>query len=107
MVFSTLTMLYNRHLNLTANFSITSKEALYQLNSHFPFHPAQRQYSFKKFYLFICYAGSLLLCRLFSSCDRWGYSSCCVQASDCGNFSCCRAQALGCKRFSSSSTWAQ
>ena len=59
MVFSTFTMLYNRHLNLTANFSITSKEALYQLNSHFPFHPAQRQYSFKKFLLIY------LLCCVF------------------------------------------
>ena len=46
MVFSTFPMLYNHHLNLTANFSITSKEALYRLNSHLPFHPAQRQYIF-------------------------------------------------------------
>lgn len=46
MVFSTFPMLYNHHLNLTAKFSITSKEALYQLNSNLPFHPAQRQHIF-------------------------------------------------------------
>ena len=33
--------------------------------------------------------------RLFSSCDEWGLlSSCSVQASHCGGFSCCRALAL-------------
>ena len=44
-------------------------------------------------------AGSLLLCRLFSSCSEW--------ASHCGGSSCCRAQHLGCLAFSSSGLWAQ
>ena len=75
MVFSTFTMLYNHHLNLTANFSTTSKKALYQLNSHFPIPPCPKAINFKtRIYVFICCAGALLLHWLFSSCDRWGYS---------------------------------
>ena len=36
-----------------------------------------------------------------------GYSSCGMQASHCGGFSCCRAQALGHVGFSNCDTWAQ
>ena len=47
-------------------------------------------------------AGSLLPRRLFSSCgDRGLLSSCRVQASHCGGFSCLRAQALRHMAFSS------
>ena len=55
------------------------------------------------FYLFFIFghAGSLLLCRLFFSCSRWRVlSSCNVQASQIGSFS-CAAQALGHTGFSS------
>ena len=47
-------------------------------------------------------AGSLLLCRLFSSCREGGLlSSWSVQASHCSGFFCCGAQILGCVSFSS------
>ena len=57
----------------------------------------------KKFFLFIygC-AGFFLLPWLFSSCIEWELlSSCSVQASHCGGFSCFRAQVLGPMGFSS------
>ena len=38
-------------------------------------------------------------------CCMWAFSSCDVQASLCGGFSCCRARALGRASFSSWSTW--
>ena len=50
------------------------------------------------FIFIFAYAGSLLLCRLFSSGDVW--------ASCCGDF-CCRPQALECADFSSCGLWAQ
>ena len=50
--------------------------------------------------------GSLLLCRLFSSCSYWGYSSC-VRASHCGGFPCCEARVLGHTGFSSYGSRAQ
>ena len=54
--------------------------------------------------IFDC-AGSLLLCRLFSSCSKWGLlSSCSVQASHRGGFSYCRAWAPGYMAFSSCSS---
>ena len=54
------------------------------------------------------YAGSLLLCGLFSSCGKWGrLSSCGAWASYCGGFSCCIAQALGHTGFSSCGMWTQ
>ena len=44
----------------------------------------------------------------FSSCSDWGLlSSCGMQASHCGGFSCCRARPLRHAGFSSCSTWAQ
>ena len=66
-------------------------------------------YNFIFLFLFIfsC-AGSLLLCKLFSSCSEQRLpSSCSVQALHCGSFSCCRAQAQGCMAFTICSTWAQ
>ena len=67
------------------------------------------------FYLFFIFghAGSLLLCRLFFSCSRWRVlSSCNVQGSQFGRFS-CAAQAVGHVGFgrcasglSSYSSWA-
>ena len=57
---------------------------------------------FNEFFFQICYllifgyAGSSLLCGLFSSCREQGLlSSCGAQASHCRSFSCCEAQALG------------
>ena len=55
---------------------------------------------------FVC-AGSLSLRGLFSSCGEQGLlSSCDVQDSPCGGFSCCRAWAVGCPGFSSCGFWA-
>ena len=60
-----------------------------------------------QFYLFIGYAGSLLLCGLFSSCGEWGPLSTVV----CGlliahsGFSCWGAHALGHTSFSTCSKW--
>ena len=52
---------------------------------------------FLYFYVFIGYAGSLLLHRLFSvKRERRLLSSCGVQASHCGGFSCRGARALVC-----------
>ena len=49
----------------------------------------------------------LLQCGLFSSCRGQGLlSSCSVQASHCGGFSCCRVQVLGHTGFSSCGSWA-
>ena len=57
--------------------------------------------------LIFSYAGSSLLCRLFSSCREQGpLSSRSVGASHCGGFSCCGAQALGLAGFSSCSSQA-
>ena len=51
-------------------------------------------------FMFGC-AGSSLLCRLFSSCTKWGLlSSCCAQASCGSGFTCCTAQAPGRAGFS-------
>ena len=59
---------------------------------------------FKILIVFDC-AGSLLLCRLFSSCSkRRLLSSCSVLASHCGGFSYCRARALGYVAFISCSS---
>ena len=50
-------------------------------------------------FLFGCAGSSLML---FSSCSKQGLlSSCGVQASHCGGFSCCRAWTPGHQRFSS------
>ena len=59
------------------------------------------------FNLFIFgWAGSLLLCRLLSSCGkRRLLSSCSAHTSDWDGFSCCRAWALGRTGFSSCGTW--
>ena len=47
-------------------------------------------------FFFLSCAGSLFLCRLFSSCGQWGLSSNWgVRSSHCGGFSCCRSWALG------------
>ena len=52
-------------------------------------------------------AGSLLLCKFFSSFGEWGLlSSCSVLVSHCGGLSRCRAQALGHAGFSSCSSLA-
>ena len=52
-------------------------------------------------------AACLLLHGLYSSFGEQGLlSSCSVQASHCGGFSCCRAQALGHSGFCSCGTWA-
>ena len=65
----------------------------------FFFFNVMTQLFFKNnFYLFIfgC-AGSLFLCKLFSSCCEWGLLfSCGARDSHCGDFSCCTEQALGC-----------
>ena len=61
------------------------------------------------FYLFIHFiiiifgcTGSLLLHRLFCSCEQQGLlSSCSAWVSHCGGFSCCGAWTLGCVGFSS------
>ena len=51
------------------------------------------------------HAACLLLYRLYSSFGEQGLlSSCSVQASHCGGFSCCRAQALGHTGFCSCGT---
>ena len=51
--------------------------------------------------------GSLWLCRLFSSCGKWGLpSSSGMQASRCSRFSYREAQALGHIGFSSCRMWA-
>ena len=43
------------------------------------------------------HAGSLWLCRLFSSCSKqWLLSGCGAWTSHCGGFSCCGTQAVGC-----------
>ena len=48
-----------------------------------------------KVYLLLAVVGSLLLCRLFSSCGNGGLlSSCSAQASHCSGFS-CGVQTLG------------
>ena len=48
------------------------------------------------YYLFIFFVSlSLLLVRLFSSCNDRGLLSSCARASHCSGFSCCRAQAPG------------
>ena len=52
-------------------------------------------------YLFLAVLDLCCCARLFSSCGKWGLlSSCSVQASLCGGFSCCRARALGRTGFS-------
>ena len=51
-------------------------------------------------------AGSLLLCRLFSSCGKGLLSSCGAWASHCSGFSCWGAWALRHASFSSCGTWA-
>ena len=57
-------------------------------------------------YLFLAVLSSLLL-RLFFSCgEQKLLSSCGVQASHWGIFSCCRAWALGCEGFSGCASWA-
>ena len=55
------------------------------------------------------WAGSSLLCGLFSSCGETGLllSSCGPWASHCSGFSCCRAQTFRHAGFSSWSTWTQ
>ena len=64
-------------------------------------HPA----SFLLF-IYVGCAGSSLLHGIFSSCGHWGLlSSCGVQASLWGGFS-CGVQALECTSFSSCRTWA-
>ena len=62
---------------------------------------------FKIFTIFIFgFAGSLLLCGLFSSCGRQGLlSHWSAWASHCGGFSCCGAWALE-YRLNSCGTWA-
>ena len=53
------------------------------------------------FNLIFGHAGSLLLCGLLPGCGNQGrLSSCGVQASHCGGFSCCRAWAPGHLGFS-------
>ena len=53
----------------------------------------------KYFYLFIFgWAGSLLSCRLLSSCSMWTYH---------GGFTHRSTQDLGCSGFSSCGTWAK
>ena len=49
-----------------------------------------------KIYVFIYFrlCWVLLLCRLFSACGQWGYSSCGAWAFHCDGFFCCRVQAL-------------
>ena len=60
------------------------------------FFPLNNGFAFFLFNVGVCCAGSSLLRGLFSSCGkRELLSSCSVQASHCGGFSCCRAQALG------------
>ena len=53
--------------------------------------------NFKKYlFIYLCYTGSLLQGRLFSSCAEQGLPFCCgVQASHCGGFSCCSAWVQG------------
>ena len=59
-------------------------------------------------FFFFGYAGSSLLCMLFSSYSEMGLlSSCHVQASRCAGFSCCQAQALENVGFSSCGNWTE
>ena len=63
--------------------------------------------TFLEFYFSFGCAGSLFLCKIFSSFGEWGLlSSCSVLVSHCGGLSCCRAQALGHAGFSSCSSLA-
>ena len=69
-----------------------------------------RFFFLKRFFLLIYfyifgYAGSLLLCWLFSSFREWGLLSSCARVSHFGGF-CCGAGALASVGFSSCSTWA-
>ena len=51
----------------------------------------------KKNYLFLAVLGLCCCARAFSSCLEWRLlSSCGMQASHCGGFSCCRMWAPGC-----------
>ena len=65
------------------------------------FHP----YFYLLIFIFDC-AGPLLLCGLFSSCGKWGYSVAAAQTSHRSGFSCCGAWALGHVGFSSCSSQA-
>ena len=59
----------------------------------------------KSFIIYFGCAGSYLLHGLVSSCGEQELpSSCCVQASHCGGFSCCGVWALECAGFSSCSS---
>ena len=56
---------------------------------------------FLVYFVFGC-AASLLLCRLFSGCGKWGLlSSCCIRAPHCSGIPCCRARSLRCTGCSS------
>ena len=53
-------------------------------------------YFFNCIYLFMAVLDLCCCEDLFSSCGEWGLlSSCSVQASHCGGFSCCRPLTLG------------
>ena len=62
-------------------------------------NPPLKKNNFICLFTFGC-AGSLLLCRLFSSCGNQGLlSSCSTWASHCSGISCWAAWALGCMGF--------
>ena len=78
------------------------------MNRELPDVQVVQSASFNCLFIFGCVGSSLLHRLLFSSCREWGpLSSCRVQASHGGSFSCRRARPVGRTGFSTWGAWAQ